>query len=1034
MLEIFNPLAISNIDNRIEIIDQLFQQVQYNPNNRDYEHQILSKRTDFDHIASLIEYIKLAINGRTMSKTLQVAIELKNIIMIHYTEFSAIQSERVHKFLIYLRDSILDIYLFSHLNDRIVSLMFEAAMIIIKHDFPAKWIELIDKLVSAFDDSQHEQNYRVINMVCKMTKRYEYESRSDELYAEIIEMVKGFHDKLLYYIRGYINTVLNGGPIISLKIVLKSLKVFYHFIYQDIHQYIEENIPNWSEILKLILSSKFETSINSQDDESKQLMFLIKGEVVKILLLCSTKFKDDFKDYVDNFAEDIWKNCSMISTLGSHNDKVLINSIKFFKSFASNQSHFVFFEQNMNDVVVQLMLPGMRLDEMEIASFEEEPQHFAESIFGLTYMHNKTKSTVQEFIGVIAKFYRDRLLEILQSIFTEIVSARSLNNYQNEIVFLDIFMNSVVISYNSERGAQKVNCSQAIIQGIYTNLIEVFIKNFIENYASIKNSVKNMRSAFLLLCYHLKFINMFKYFLNPLQISGVLATLATSSIEAPFPSYRKVLLQVYNNIMLMSGFDVIDKLNTPVDNSSYYRKYYSNPQCVYIEFDQKVSIADNLLQNQEAYGAIESFVLKLNEIITKDANIIDECVVNCFKLLLVKADIQKYDNLYMMYLTLVKFFTTLLKNDQLQLNYGMIDNIFEIIANFIRKSDKRPMKQETLASIEDDLLSCFTKGHIELNNLIIQVFCIIIRENRPNILANPTYAGLLQSCLNLQNYSSDFMCLFPAYFFYIIQCISVNNDILNKHSNDISACLDKLLEFQLFKVYYNFLKYLLINDFKVDFAISKCFEGLSKGATSLNQNNMNYIIFRLFKDFLESMLIVAETKGFNGLWQHLQSLNNHKSFQQLLKNEETSMFFSRFAAHPSRSFFILILTKILAQETQFFEDNNLFEEFKSLFNLLVMNLHSRKTNIRNMLQTNQLKLQEKNLLDSLTNNMYSQMYRLTMMKQQPEAFIEHFVDDVRKTVTNIDEFVLNKLKELIQIKNINLNDILWSSDYAIVFN
>lgn len=1029
-----NPLSIANIETQIATIDQLFNQVQYNPNNRDYEHQILSKRTNFDHIACLIEYLKITSSGQSMHNTLRVAIELKNIVKVHYGEFAAIQNDNAHRLTSYIRESLLDIYLFSGISDKVIGLVFEAILICVKCDFPAKWIELIAKLVSALDDSQHERNYRVFNLVCKMTKKYEYESRSDELYAEIIEMVKGFHDKLLFYISGYINTILNGGPVISLKIVLKGLKVFYHFIYHDIHPYIEDNIPNWSGILKRILSPDFETKTQVHGPEAKQLVFLIKGEVVKILLLCSTKFKEDFKNYIDNFAEDIWRNCSMISSLGSNNDKVLINSIKYFKSFASNQSHFVFFEQNMKDVVAQLMIPGMQLDESEVGAFEEEPQHFVESLFGLTYMNNKTKSTVQEFIGVIAKFYRDKLLEVLQSIFTEILNARSLDQYQNEIVFLDIFMNAVVMSYNSERGAQKVNCPQAVIQGIYTSLVETFIKNFIDSYASIKNSIATMNNVFLLLCYHLKFINMFKYYLDPIHISGALATLATTSIDAPFLSYRKTLLQVYNSIMNMTGFEVVDKLNAPVDNASYYRRYYSNPQCVTIEFNTKVSLSDAFFQSPDVSSVIQALVIRLNELIVHDISFIDDHVVGCFKLLMTKTDIQKNDTLYMLYHSLVKLLTNLLRNDKLQLNYGMIDNIFEIIANFIRKTDSRPMTPTALTALQDDLLACFAKGHIELNNIIIQVFCVIVREYKPNILADPTYMGLLQSCINLQNYTNDFMCLFPAYFFYIIQCISTNNDILKLNLAAISACLDRLLDFQLFKAYYNFVKYLILNNLEVDFALSKCFEGLTKGMGMLNQQNVNYITFRLFKDFFESLLILVETKSFEILWSHLQKINQHVNFPQILKSDETRVFFTRFAAHPSRSFIILLMTKIVAQEVQFFEANNLFEEFKSIFNLLILNIYSRKTHLRNMLQTNQLKLQEKNLLDSLTNNLYSQMYRLSMMKQQPEAFIDHFVDDLRQSIQNVDEFVIDKVKELIQTKGIKVGDMLWVQDHTVVFN
>lgn len=79
-------------------------------------------------------------------------------------------------------------------------------------------------------------------------------SRSDELYTEIIEVVNVFHEPLLYFLQEYIKIVYSQqGDANVLKTIVIMLKIFYKFIYQDIHPKIEDNLGNWVGLLKRIL-------------------------------------------------------------------------------------------------------------------------------------------------------------------------------------------------------------------------------------------------------------------------------------------------------------------------------------------------------------------------------------------------------------------------------------------------------------------------------------------------------------------------------------------------------------------------------------------------------------------------------------------------------------------------------------------------------------------------------------------------------------------------------------------------------------
>lgn len=46
-------------------------------------------------------------------------------------------------------------------------------------------------------------------MIYGISKKYEYLSRSDELYEEIIKVIDEFHEPLIFYSKDYISKILS---------------------------------------------------------------------------------------------------------------------------------------------------------------------------------------------------------------------------------------------------------------------------------------------------------------------------------------------------------------------------------------------------------------------------------------------------------------------------------------------------------------------------------------------------------------------------------------------------------------------------------------------------------------------------------------------------------------------------------------------------------------------------------------------------------------------------------------------------------
>ncbi len=66
-------------------------------------------------------------------------------------------------------------------------------------EFPHRWDTLITELMSFMDQNlqKNSQTLRSLKVLHKITLRYSYSMRSDELYTEIIHVCNHSHDKLL---------------------------------------------------------------------------------------------------------------------------------------------------------------------------------------------------------------------------------------------------------------------------------------------------------------------------------------------------------------------------------------------------------------------------------------------------------------------------------------------------------------------------------------------------------------------------------------------------------------------------------------------------------------------------------------------------------------------------------------------------------------------------------------------------------------------------------------------------------------------
>lgn len=354
---------------------------------------------------------------------------------------------------------------------------------------------------------------------------------------------------------------------LAIEIIRISLKVFYRFIYQDIHPKIEDNLSSWSAVMKQLLEPGFGAELGRSE-----ILFKTRGEATKVCMFVLSKYKEDFQQHIMSFIENVWQNC--IRYAGGEDEETFINSIRFFRTFASNQEYFKFFEANLEDICVKLIIPGLRASEDDQTLYSEDPKNFSELIFAAPYPSAKKRYAISELVGTLAKFNRSSLLLAMQKIHLELTKQRSISTLPLELAFLDMVCLSVVLANNPEEGAVQLIVNSQFVLDVWESLCENFWINILQN----KNlpTGNELEAIKFSLCLQVHYAALFKYCLNiPKLLNMSLMMLGALKDRK---SLRNCLLKLIIKLLKSKKFTTTNNLDVDDQALSFFQKHYNNPK------------------------------------------------------------------------------------------------------------------------------------------------------------------------------------------------------------------------------------------------------------------------------------------------------------------------------------------------------------------------------------------------------------------------------------------------------------------------
>ncbi|KAF3173792.1 importin-alpha export receptor [Orbilia oligospora] len=255
----------------------------------------------------------------------------------------------------------------------------EAISVIADSDFYKKWETLVEELASKLDPNNPSVTIGVLNVAHSIFKRWRPLFRSDELFLEILHVLKRFGEPYLNLLKATDSLIeLNKTDKAKLTELYKMLnllvKIFFDLSCQDLPQIFEENL---SHILQLF--HKYLTTSNpllaTSDEEESGLEEYVKAGICEILVLYMQKYEDVFGPLTSDFASATW---TLLTTTGLEPkyDILVSKALKFLTSVAGNQRHKDVFSNALDEVIQKIIIPNMTLRTSDEELFEDDPIEF----------------------------------------------------------------------------------------------------------------------------------------------------------------------------------------------------------------------------------------------------------------------------------------------------------------------------------------------------------------------------------------------------------------------------------------------------------------------------------------------------------------------------------------------------------------------------------------------------------------------------------------------------------------------------------
>merc|ERR1711962_701181 len=256
-----------------------------------------------------------------------------------------------------------------------------AIAIIGQQDFPAKWPNLINEMVTKFATGDFHIINGVLQTAFSIFEKYSIDMKSQKLWEEIKFVLDNFAKPFTDLLNATMNLAKEHAQNpAALKVIFNSLlliaKIFYFLNYQDLPEFFEDNMQGWmTHFLALIEADN--KCLQTDDEEEPGLLEDLKSQICDNIGLYASKYEEEFSPYMKPFVMSVW---NLLLSLGPQKkyDMLTSNAIQFLASVADRAQYKSLFEDEatLSSICEKIIIPNIEMRECDVELFEDTPEQY----------------------------------------------------------------------------------------------------------------------------------------------------------------------------------------------------------------------------------------------------------------------------------------------------------------------------------------------------------------------------------------------------------------------------------------------------------------------------------------------------------------------------------------------------------------------------------------------------------------------------------------------------------------------------------
>lgn len=336
----------------------------------------------------------------------------------------------------YVKKVIIDLMLKS--PEQIQRQLSDSVSIIGREDFPDKWPNLLEDMVSRMNSSAIQIDFNTINGVLQtahsLFKRYRHEFRSDELWTEIkiviTKFAKPFTDLFVWTV-DLAKTHSNNPQ--NLKIIFSSLvlcaKIFYSLNSQDLPEFFEDNMNVWMKHFLDLLS--FDNKLLQTDEEEAGLLEQLKSQICDNIGMYAEKYNEEFVPYLGGFVESVWN--LLVNTGPQPKYDLLVSNAIHFLSIVANRSqnqHLFQAENVLDSISSKIIVPNMEFRVSDEELFEDNPEEYIRRDIEGSDIDTRRRAAC-DLVKSLSRYFEKEMTNVFSQYIQAMLTKYAANPLQN---------------------------------------------------------------------------------------------------------------------------------------------------------------------------------------------------------------------------------------------------------------------------------------------------------------------------------------------------------------------------------------------------------------------------------------------------------------------------------------------------------------------------------------------------------------------------------------------------------------------------